>query len=65
MRSRDHSKKLKITHAQPTLNEYRFPHDLTPLRQARETYVRVNLLRKRNILIKDHFETFQKKIMLI
>ena len=31
---------------------------LTPLRQARETYVRVNLLRKY------YFELFQNKIML-
>ena len=38
--------------------------NLTPLRQARETYVCVNLLRKRNIFIKFHFDTFQSKIML-
>ena len=37
---------------------------LTPLRQAQETYVCVNLLRKRNILIKYHFDTFQNIIML-
>ena len=39
-------------------------HFLTPLRQARETYVCVNLLRKRNILINYHFCTFQNKIKL-
>ena len=38
--------------------------NLTPPRQARETYVCVNLLRKRNILIKYYFDTFQNKTML-
>ena len=36
---------------------------LTPLRQTLETYVCDNLLRKRNILIKYHIETFKNKIM--
>ena len=37
---------------------------ITPLRQARETHVCANLLRKRNTLIKYHFDTVQYKIML-
>ena len=37
---------------------------LTPLRQVRDTYVCVKRLRKRSILKKCHFDTFQNKIML-
>ena len=37
---------------------------LTPLRQARETYVCANLLRKRNISMNYYLDTFLTKIIL-
>ena len=38
--------------------------DLTPLRQARETYVCANLLRKRNISMNYYLDTVLTEIIL-
>ena len=57
------SRFLNIKFYIPLLSIFRKIIWLNPLRKARESYVCVNLLRKRIILIKYYFDTFQNKIM--